>query len=166
MKALIYTFIATFFIACSSQKQVLSPNIKQQIDEQRYTFVAKSVFPTEDARYNIRNMFPNAAQNLYQLTSRYDIKVTPDSVIVYLPFFGRSYTAPMNPSEGGIKFTSTNFRYNSTIRKGNYEISIYPQDNRDVNNLSLSISNNGYGTLRVISNQKSPISFYGEIEPN
>ena len=155
------------FASCASQKQTTgaSPAVSEAVTAQQYTFVASSVFPTEDSRFNPRLLLPNAA-NLYQLTSRYDVRVTPDSVIAYLPFFGRSYTAPTDPTKGGIKFTSTKFGYKKTQRKNNYEIEITPKDNNEVQSLYFTVSPSGFASLRVLSLNKTPISFNGDIEPN
>jgi hypothetical protein len=99
--------------------------------------------------------------NNVQLTADYDLKVSPDSLVAFLPYFGRAYT--VNPTaEGGIKFTSTDFVYKSKQKKKKgWEVSINPRDTRDVRQMSLSISPNGYATLQVISNNRQSISFYG-----
>lgn len=166
MKINILIVFLLFLAACSSQKNGTSQSqVGDMIEQQAYTFAAKSVFPTEDARYNPRVMFPNGSQ-LYQLSPGYYLKVTPDSVIAYLPYFGRSFTAPVNPSEGGIKFSSTDFDYKRSMRKGNYEIEIIPHDAKDIRNLYLTISPSGFGSLRILSLNKSSISYNGEIEPN
>ena len=101
--------------------------------------------------------------NNVQLTADYDLKVSPDSLVAFLPYFGRAYT--INPNaEGGIKFTSTDFEYKSKQkRKKGWEISINPRDTREVRQMSLSVSPNGYATLQVISNNRQPISFYGYL---
>lgn len=166
MKYYILFFTVLITVAgCTSQKSFTNSPFNNMVQERAYTFVATQAIPTEDARYNTRLMFPNGA-NLYQLTSRYDVRVTPDSVIAYLPFFGRSFTAPLDPSKGGIKFTSVKFDYKQSMRKGNYEIEITPNDTQEVRNLFLSISPGGYASLRVLSNNKTPISFNGNIEAN
>ncbi len=105
------------------------------------------------------------------LTSDYDLKVVKDSVIAYLPYFGRAYLAPdPGTTEGGIKFTSTNFKYDAKQRKnGGWEIVIKPKDHditnwRDVQQMILNISTSGYASLQVLSSNRSPISFDGELE--
>lgn len=154
-----------FFSSCSSQQSVASdPAVSDMMESKTYTFLANNVIPTEDARYNPRLMFPNAASTLYQLNAGYDLRVTPDSVIAFLPFFGRSFTAPMNPNEGGIKFTSTDFTYKQSMRKGNYEVEIVPKDARDVRNLYLTVSPGGFAQLRVLSVNRTPISFNGRVD--
>lgn len=166
MKLNILMLAIVFATSCSSQKVSVDQSaVSDMVENQAYTFMANSVFPTEDARYNPRLMFPNGS-NLYQLNAGYDLKITRDSVIAYLPYFGRSFTAPINPSEGGIKFTSTDFSYRKYIRKNNYEIEITPKDNREVRNLYMTISPNGYASLRISLLNKTPISFNGEVEAN
>ncbi len=105
------------------------------------------------------------------LTSDYDLKVVKDSIIAYLPYFGRAYVAPPpGTTEGGIKFTSTNFKYDAKRgKKGEWQIVIKPKDHditdwRDVQQLVLNISSNGYASLQVLSSNRSPISFDGELE--
>jgi hypothetical protein len=106
-----------------------------------------------------------------QLTSEYDLKVTKDTVIAFLPYFGRAYLAPdPGTTEGGIKFTTTNFSYSSKQSKnGNWNILIKPKDKnmtnwRDVEQLILNISADGYALLQVISTHRDPISFNGYIQ--
>lgn len=170
MKHFLHAFIPILFLlhACAPQKNTAnntSPKAEELLANRQYTFVAQTVLPTEDSRFSPRLMFPNG-NNLYQLTSRYDVRITTDSVIVYLPFFGRSFTAPVNPAEGGIKFTSTNFDYKQSMRKKNHLVIITPHDSRDVRTLYLTISPAGYATLQVQSINKTPIAFNGRIEEN
>lgn len=92
----LFLFLAIMLAGCASSKNTTGADVENMLNEQRYTFVARTVIPTEDSRYNPRFMFPNG-NNLYQLTSGYDLKVTRDSVTAWLPFFGRAYTAPLDP---------------------------------------------------------------------
>ncbi|TDX01192.1 DUF4251 domain-containing protein [Dinghuibacter silviterrae] len=94
----------------------------------------------------------------------YDLIVTRDTVIAYLPYYGRAYTAPMGSDEGGIKFTSTKFDYVVTpTKRGGWDITIKPQDARDVTQLNLSVSSKGYASLQVTSINRQGISFNGEV---
>ena len=110
------------------------------------------------------------AQNGYSrvLTSDYTLTVLPDSINAWLPYFGRAYRAPMDPSEGGIRFASTDFSYHMIERrKSGWQVEIVPHDQRDqVDKMQLTIMPSGYGTLQVISTHRSPISFYGKVSAN
>ncbi|MEO5563168.1 MAG: DUF4251 domain-containing protein, partial [Chitinophagaceae bacterium] len=97
------------------------------------------------------------------LTPDYDLTVKPGEVVSYLPYFGRAYSAPIN-SEGGIKFTSTNFDYKLLkVKKHSWDISIKPKDASDVQEMFLTIFDNGTASLRVNSTNRQTISFRGYV---
>jgi hypothetical protein len=99
-----------------------------------------------------------------QLTPDYDLKITKSSIVSYLPYFGRAYSAPLDPTQGGIQFTSKDFEYTATPRnKGGWDVLIKPKDYRDVQQMTLTISSTGYATLQVTSINRQPISFNGYI---
>jgi hypothetical protein len=126
---------------------------KKVLESKNFTFTAQIANPSRGG----------ASRNL---TSEYDVRITPDSIISYLPFFGRAYVATMNPDDAGIKFISTKFTYTATLRKNGYDITIKPTDTKDVRLINLSASFNGYGILNVTSQNRDPISFYGTLEAN
>jgi hypothetical protein len=120
------------------------------VHSKHYVFVAETVAPVSGASRS--------------LTSYYDLTISGDTMISYLPYFGRSYSAPVDPSEGGINFTSTDFTYEiKPKKKGGWDILIKPKNVRSAQQLSLFISDNGYASLQVISNNRQPISFSGHI---
>ncbi len=94
------------------------------------------------------------------------MKVTPDTIIAYLPYFGRAYEAPYNSSDVGIKFTSTKFDYKMKQGKkaGNWIINIKINDQIKDIDLTLDVSDNGKADLRIYDQTKQPISFQGELE--
>lgn len=120
------------------------------VDARQFIFHAQMALPSSGS--------------IRSLTPEYDLKVLKDTVISYLPFFGRAYSAPINDSEGGFKFTSVKFEYSSKIRKkGGWQISIKPKDVTDFREFSLFISENGHATLQALSNNRQSISFTGYI---
>src|SRR6266487_6699890 len=60
--------------------------IKNIVDAKNFVFVAQTVSPMSG--------------RTRQLTSYYDLEVLKDTIVSTLPYFGRAYTAPINPSEG------------------------------------------------------------------
>lgn len=126
--------------------------MKKTLESKNFTFNAQSASPMRGGNIN--------------LTAEYDVRISGDSVISYLPYFGRAFVAPMNPNENGMQFTSTKFTYASTVKKSGYEIVIKPTDTKDVKQMVLNVSNNGYGTLSVTNLNRDPISFYGYVEEN
>ena len=137
--------------AKKEKEAVQAEAVKNKIDGKRYVFQAQSAMPMKGKSR--------------QLSPGYTLTVSPDTVMCDLPYFGRAYQAPMNASEGGIKFTSTDFEYTvKNQKKGGWDIQIKPKDVRNSSQVSLSISAKGYASLRVISTDRESISFNGYIE--
>jgi hypothetical protein len=96
------------------------------------------------------------------LTSDYDVVVNSNQVVSYLPYFGRAYSAPIN-GEGGIKFTSNSFDYSHAMKKKKWEVRIRPRDVTDVQDMYLTIFDNGRASLRVNNTNRQSISYDGYI---
>jgi hypothetical protein len=146
---------AVAMTSCSSSKNVTidqvtdSARIRSMINSQNFIFVAQYVSPM-----GFRRRY---------LTPDYDVRVSRDTVVSYLPFFGRGYTAPLSPSDADFDFTSTKFSYTmSTTRKG-WTISIKPTDQHYLQELYFRIFNNGSASLNVTSIDRSFISYDGYI---
>lgn len=102
--------------------------------------------------------------NLVQLTSEYDMVVANDTLRTFLPYFGRAYASPTYNGEGGIKLTTTNFEYLlSGKRKKHWNLTLKPIDDQTIQQMTLSVSENGYANLRVMSNNRDPINFNGVV---
>lgn len=113
--------------------------------------------------FNAQTVLPNAARSQQISGEGYEVRVSGDSLVSYLPYFGRVYSVPLN-GEGGIKFTSTKFGYAVKNRKrGGWEIELQPNDVADVRKLVLTVFENGSATLRAMSNNRQPISFNGTV---
>ncbi len=148
-KIFLFTLFAAAFTG-SISAQVKVSSIKNIVEAREFVFHAQTALPTSG---------PSR-----QLTSEYDLKISKNSVVSYLPFFGRAYSLPYGSTEGGFNFTSTKFDYSSINRKkGGWEISIKPKDVSDFREFLLTLSESGYGTLQVITNNRQPISFTGYI---
>jgi hypothetical protein len=127
-----------------------SAAFKTLVDSQNYVFQAQTAMPLRGGTR--------------QLTTYYDLKVTKKAIVCDLPYYGRAYVAPINPSQNGLQFTSRDFTYTTTPRKnGGWDVVIKPKDYRDVQQMTLTISTAGYTTLQVTNLNKDPISFNGVI---
>ena len=152
----IFLLFALFIVsepAVNAQKKnkEIPTTIKNLLDGQRYRFNALYVTPA-----NGRQRF---------LTGGYILSVSKDTVISDLPYFGRAYSAPIGGIDGGIKFTSVDFQYSVVEKKnGGREITIKPKDARDIQQLILTVYNNGTAYLFVNSNNRQSISFNGNIQ--
>jgi hypothetical protein len=97
------------------------------------------------------------------INSYYDVRVSADSVVATLPYFGRAYNVPFN-SQGGINFTSTNFHYKFNYKKKSWRLTINFKDTEDVRQFSFTIFPNRSAILNVTSTNRQPISFNGRVK--
>lgn len=170
MKTFNLCLLALFFgIVSQAYSQTDKQTTKKIIADTSYTFVANSASPlaSADIARILSSMPGNQGGSVINLSgSGYTLRVNADSVIANLPYYGRAYQASMNPSDAGIKFTSTKFKYKqSKGRKGSYNINIETQDTKGENyRLMLSISQSGYATLVANSIYKQPITFQGIMQ--
>jgi hypothetical protein len=139
------------------KKQQKQEEIKSMVQNNHYVFEANYVIPQHGGGRQLTDI-------------SYDLRISKDSVIAYLPYFGRAFIAPApGTDEGGIKFTSTDFTYQQKAgKKGSWQVFIKPKDGngtnwRDVQQMTLNISADGYASLVVISTNRDPISFEGDI---
>jgi hypothetical protein len=140
-------FPVTIQAQCKKDKKA---QIKSIVEAQNYVFKAHTALPTSGSTR--------------QLTSDFDLRVSKDTIISDLPYFGRAYTAPLNPSEGPLRFTSTDFQYSvSERKKGGWDVIITPKDVQDPRQLSMSIFDNGTASVVVTSYNRQPISFNGYV---
>lgn len=124
--------------------------IKNMVEARNYVFKVQTVLPSSG--------------RTRQLTSDYDLRVSKDTVLSQLPYFGRAYSAPVNPTQSPLEFTSTKFEYTSTERKkGGWDITIAPKDIQDPRQLTLTVFDNGNASLTVTSTNRQPISFNGYV---
>jgi uncharacterized membrane protein YciS (DUF1049 family) len=138
------------------------------IAAQNYVFVANTAFPLNASDINqIMNKMPgySGGGSVNLNGSNYDLSVTKDSLVAYLPYFGRSYTPKIgNPNDSGIKFKSKDFDYKTTARKkGGWMINMNPKDVGNNYRITLLVTETGYGTLTVNSNNEQTITFNGYI---
>ncbi|MBS1757549.1 MAG: DUF4251 domain-containing protein [Bacteroidetes bacterium] len=129
-----------------------SSSINSMVDNKSFLFVATDVTPMSG--------------KIRYLTSEYDLKVLPDTISTYLPYFGR-VTNPglaIVNGDGGIKFEATDFTYAVTNgKKGRKNIEINIKGNIDAYKLSLIVFPNKKANLFIVSNGRQPISYGGYI---
>jgi hypothetical protein len=123
----------------------------------------KALVESKNYQVTAQSVTPQGARTR-QLTSEYTFKVAADSILSDLPYFGRAYSANLDPNSAGIQFNSKDFEYTSTPgKKGGWDVVIKPKDVTDVQRVNLSISGSGNCYIQVTSTNRQPISYNGYI---
>lgn len=160
-------FFLFTFISLGVNAQTDKATTQRIVEAKNFIFVASSAIPMNSVEINaILSKMPgaNSGANMNLSGSNYNVRITPDSLISYLPYFGRSFKAPIAQDEAGYQFTSTKFTFEKSVnKKGGWQISINTQDTREGVRMSFIITNNGYASLTVNSNNKQSISYYGYL---
>ncbi len=126
--------------------------IQQAIAGDCWIFVASQAIP-QNGRSRILNTL-------------YTVYCKKDSVISALPYFGRAYTAPIGETTSPLDFTSTDFTLTKNEgNKGRWNITIKPNDHREVQSYTFTLFTNGSAQMNVQMNSRSSISFSGSVAP-
>lgn len=163
-KILVFAVLLT---AVQASAQTDKATTTRLVDAKTYVFNATSAIPMANQEVNavLSKMPGGQGGGIVQLSgSQYQLIVAKDSVEAYLPYYGRAYTATMNPDDSGIKFKSKNYTYKADKKKkGGWQVVIKPKDTKDVQSLTLTIGETGYASLNVNSNSRQSITFNGYI---
>lgn len=148
-------------VACNLQ-QVHAQDSKKEKESAKAEAV-KKITTAKTFVFHAESLTPMKG-GVRHLSPGYTLKVSGDTVIADLPYFGRVYQ-PSLSSDGGIKFTSTKFEYSSTDRKkGGWDIVIKPKDASNVQEVSLTVFEDGSSSLRISCSDRQPITYNGFIE--
>ena len=145
---LLVNLLFSFSVSNAQQKSV--DEIKKSVESKNFVFIEEVANP---ARGGNRQLSPG-----------YELTVTDSNVVAYLPFFGRAQTIPVDAADGGIKFTSTDFEYKVAAKRKSWQITIVIKDVSSVQQLFLTVFNNGKASLDVLNIHRDDISFRGYIK--
>lgn len=152
MKNVLFICALACTLTAGAQNTEKTAAIKALVESGKYMFRPTTALPM---RGRVR-----------QLTSEFDLTVTlPSKIVSNLPYYGRAY-APIDPTKGGMDFVTKDFDYTITPgKKGGWEITIKPRDIKDeIQQLFLTISADGYATLRATCTNRDGISYNGSVQ--
>lgn len=124
--------------------------IEEMINAKEFVFIGRTAIPT-------------GFKTMDLTTNTNYVKFHPDRIESYMPFFGKAYSGIGYGGDNGLKFTGKPDDYTFVKGKKNYQINANIKGINDIFKLSLSVSSEGSATLSIISNNRSPISYNGEI---
>jgi hypothetical protein len=91
------------------------------------------------------------------------VKFQPEMIESEMPFFGRSYGAIGYGGDTGLKFKGKPEEFTIVKEKKNYQVDAVVNGTTDKYRLSLSVGFEGSASLSITSNNRSTISYQGEI---
>lgn len=141
---------------------------KEQRQAKRVVAFAKtdSLIATKVYRFDATKANPSGMQQIDLATHTADLDIIRDTVISFLPYFGRAYQ-PSYGNDGGIKFETEirNYKIEKDTSKLSITVSFEAKTKDDTYKCSLLVHHGGSSTLSVTSNKRAFISYYGNVVP-
>ena len=133
----------------AERQQQQAMMVQKALLDRNYTISVQSAHPTGGAPIN--------------LSSPYSLKVNGDTVVSYLPFFGRAYSVPYGGGKG-LNFTGKVISYETSRNKKEYNIKMGVDGDEDQYIYYIDVYENGRAVILVASKNRSNITFYGEMD--
>lgn len=112
---------------------------------------------------DVNQAHPQGRGRTIHLTSSYSVRVSGDTIVSYLPFFGRAYSVPYGGGQG-LNFTGRIVSYESGVtHKGEHIIKMGVESSEDVYVYTVSLFDNGSASVGVQPRQRSYIYFTGNF---
>lgn len=127
---------------------------QQLIDSKQFTFIPSRAFP-------------QGGRSIDLTTNYGHINVMAMETEGIMPFFGRGFTVPYG-GDAGIRFKKTaieNEKVELNEKKMRITYSFEAKGENDVFRINMDVSYNGYTSVSIISNNRSQISYSGEVSP-
>lgn len=134
----------------TEKREMKAAQVKKIIDSKHFTIDVKMAYPQSHKAIN--------------LTSNYSLEIKGDSVISYLPYFGRAYNVPYGGGKG-LNFSAKIDDYTVSYPKKNLTRIYFTSINdEDTYKYTIEIFDNGNSSIDVLSNQRDGISFSGDMD--
>ena len=147
----------TLFAQEKSKKQIKEEK-KLEKQKQVQTMMNERVFI-----FTARTALPQGYKTVNLNSNMYTVDFSPAKIVSYLPYYGRAYSGVSYGGDDGLKFEGTPEDFTVTTGKKNYSAKAEVKSEKEVYKLMLTVGFEGSATLTVSSNNRSSISFNGEI---
>lgn len=156
---LLFSVLFCFIVAnTSAQKKVISANSNKEtiktggieiaLNSKTFEFIANTMYPTSGTPKNL-------------VGSDYSVSFSPEMIISNLPFYGRAYRGMTMGRDKGMRFKGKPENFNIEKKK-EYQVNTVVKDG-DTYEMTLLVSDSGYASLTISSNNRGTISYRGEV---
>lgn len=110
-----------------------------------------------------RIALPSGMKPVNLATDQYGIKFQPYFIDSYIPFFGRAYSAVGYGNDTGLSFKGKPEKFEIEKNRKTFQVNVIVKGGSDIFRLFLSIGFEGNASLSISSDNRSTISYQGEI---
>lgn len=159
--------IALLFLFFSNANAIAQEKTKKQLKEEAKIEKQKQIALLVDSKEFVfypNSVMPQGGRNIILNDASYSMEFHPNLIKSYLPFFGRGYSGVAYGGGNGMEFEGKPTVYTVEKTKKAYLIKVDVKGERDSYNIMLSVYFEGSAYLSVSSNNRSSISYDGEIK--
>ena len=134
----------------AAQMAELSANVTNALNNRDYKIAIDRMYPMRGSSRHV--------------SFGYSVEVRNDTLISYLPYFGRAYNVPYGGGKG-LNFSAPIGSYQEFMkRNGQRHIEIGVSNEEDTYFYTIEVFDNGNSTVDVRARQRERISYSGHIE--
>lgn len=134
----------------SAERAERAQAVLEALATRHYTVSIQVMYPTRGGAVNV--------------TPDFSLKVEGDTLVSYLPYFGRAYNVPIGGGKG-LNFMAPIKRYETAKdKKGRTHVLIVADNDEDIVTYRLEVFDNGRATIDVRCRERESISYSGELE--
>lgn len=150
---IILMIAGTFTLSAQTKKE------KEELKRQEL----KEVIDSKNYKIDVDRAYPRRGSSR-SLTSPYSLEIRNDSVISWLPFFGRAYSIPYGGGDG-LTFSAPISEYKVNYsKKGAAKINISAHTSEDQFKFAVTVQPGGASTISVNMVNRESISFSGRLD--
>ena len=153
---LVAIFAAILLSGCATSEEKaaqmaeLSANVTNALNNRDYKIAIDRMYPMRGSSRHV--------------SFGYSVEVRNDTLVSYLPYFGRAYNVPYGGGKG-LNFTAPIGSYQEFMkRNGQRHIEIGVSNEEDTYFYTIEVFDNGNSTVDVRARQRERISYSGHIE--
>ena len=154
---ILFTIFTISGFAQEKSKKQLKEDKKLEKQQQLEALLNSKTFV-----FNANTAIPQGSKPV-NLTAIYYVKFSPDAIESYMPFYGNAYNGAGIGGDTGMKFEGKPEDFTVAKGKKNYIVNALVAGQNDTYQISLSVGFKGSATLSIGSNNRSNISYNGEI---
>lgn len=154
--SLIIAFASILLSGCATSEEKaaqmaeLSANVTNALDNREYKIAIDRMYPMRGSSR--------------QVSFGYSVEVRNDTLISYLPYFGRAYNVPYGGGKG-LNFTAPIGSYQEyKKRNGQRYIEIGVANDEDTYFYTIEVFDNGSSSVDVRARQRERISYSGNLD--
>lgn len=140
----------------------LSAQTRKEKKEMKQKAVKELVL-SEKYKIDVNRAIPATGRSV-SLTSPYSVEIRNDSVISYLPYYGRAYSIPYGGGEGlNFKAPISDYKI-EWDKKGTAKVRFIARSTEDRLSFNIDIFSNGSSSIFVNMQNRQSISFQGDLD--